>query len=108
MIRIIELNIDEILIAEQACSDLIAQACLRTPAKPYRVAGLAANREKVFVILEPDSSGTPLPEYRFAFLSSLDGKAVSAEISARYYAGFTTVGSFPVDDKLWALLAKLK
>ena len=105
MIKIIEFNINEILIAEKACSDLISRACLRNIVTPLHVTGMCSNIDKVFVILEPCNENITLPEYRFAPLSSLHGKAIGSEISARYYAGFTTIGSFFVDDKLWALFA---
>jgi hypothetical protein len=105
MIKIIEFNINEILLAEKACSDLIRKACLRTLVTPLHVTGMCSNIDKVFVILESCNENITLPEYRFAPFSSLDEKAIGAEISSRYYAGFTTIGSFVVDDKLWALFA---
>ena len=105
MIKIIEFNINEILLSEKACSDLITRACLRTPVTPWHVTGLCSSKYKVFVILEQCPHDLPLPEYRFAPLSSIDEKAVEAEISARYYAGFTTIASFMVENKLWALFA---
>ena len=105
MIKIIEFNINEILIAEEACSTLITRACLRTPVTPRHVTGLCSNKDKVFVILEELPTDIPLPEYRFAPLGTMDEKNVTSEISARYYAGFTTIGSFMVDDELWALFA---
>lgn len=108
MIKIIEFNINEILLAEKACSNLIKKACLRTPVTPHHVTGMCSSIDKVFVILEQCNENITLPEYRFAPLSSLDEKDISAEISSRYYAGFTCIGSFVVDDKLWALFASSK
>ena len=108
MIKIIEFNINEILLAEKACSDLITRACLRTPVTPRHVTGLCSNKNKVFVILEQCRNDFPLPEYRFAPLSSIDEKDIGPEISARYYAGFTIIGSFVVENKLWALFASRK
>ena len=108
MIKIVEFNINEILLAEKACSDLITRACLRTPVTPHHVTGICSNIDKVFVILEQCAQEIELPEYRFAPLSSLDAKDIGSEISSRYYAGFTTIGSFVVDDKLWALFATSK
>ncbi len=105
MFKIIEFNINEILIREKVCSDLINKACLKYPVIPLHVTGLCANKDKVFVILEQRDSNIPLPKYRFALLSSIDEKEIGPEISARYYAGFTTIGSFMVDNKLWALFA---
>lgn len=105
MIKIIEFNINEILQSEKACSDLITRVCLRHPVTPHHVVGLSASKDKVFVILEPNKLEHALPEYRFAPLSSLDTKDIGAQISARYSAGFRTIGSFIVDDELWALFA---
>ena len=106
--KIIEFNINEILLAEKACSDLIRKACLRTPVTPYHVSGMCSTIDKVFVILEPSGGDINLPQYRFAPLSSLDDKDIDTEISSRYYAGFTTISSFIVADKLWALFALKK
>lgn len=107
MIKIIEFNINEIILEEKACSDLIMRACLRSPVTPRYVTGLCSNRDKVFVILEQCSHNTPLPAYRFALLASSanDVTEIGSQISARYYAGFTTIGSFVVDNQLWALFA---
>lgn len=108
MIKIIEFNINEILLAEKACSDLITRACLRTPVTPHHVTGLCSSKDKVFVVLEQCHHNLPLPKYRFAPLSSVDEKDIGPEIHSRYCAGFTTIGSFMVDDKLWALFANKK
>ena len=105
MIKIIEFNINEILLTAKSCSDLITKACLRTPVTPRHVTGLCSNKNKVFVILEQCTNALALPEYRFAPLSSIDEKEIGPEVSARYHAGFTTIGSFIVDNKLWALFA---
>jgi len=103
--KIIEFNINEIVLTEEACSALIKKACLRTPVTPHHVTGMCSSIDKVFVILEPSTENISLPEYRFAPLSSLDEKDVGPEISSRYYAGFSTISSFMVDDQLWALFA---
>jgi hypothetical protein len=57
------------------------------------------------VILEQSKTEAPLPEYRFAPLSSLDTKDIGAQISSRYSAGFRVISSFIVDNELWALFA---
>lgn len=106
--KIIEFNINEILLTEKACSALIRKACLRTPVTPHHVTGMCSTIDKVFVILEQFGEDIDLPQYRFAPLSSLDDKDIGAEISSRYYAGFTTIASFVVADKLWGLFALKK
>jgi len=103
--KILEFNINEIMLTEKACSDLIKRACLRTPVTPHHVTGMCSNIDKVFVILEQSDKNIILPEYRFAPLSSLDEKDIGPEIYARHSAGFTTIASFVVDDRLWALFA---
>jgi hypothetical protein len=109
MIKIIEFNISEILLAEEACSRMVEKACSRSPVTPRHVSGLCSNGEKVFILLEERPENLYLPEYRFALLSNtLDEKEISSEISSRFYAGFTTVGSFVVDGKLWGLFASRK
>lgn len=109
MIKIIEFSINEILIEEKVCSDLITRTCLRQLVTPCHVTGLCSSKDKVFVILEQGELEHSLPEYRFAPLSSLNSQAVSSEISARHSAGFRTIGSFLVDDyQLWALFAREK
>ncbi|MDD5727341.1 MAG: hypothetical protein PHV59_02145 [Victivallales bacterium] len=108
MIRIVEFSINEILIEEKACSDLITRTCLRQLITPYRVTGLCSSEDKIFVILEQSKLERSLPEYRFARLGSLDSREIEAEIHTRYNAGFRTIGSFLADDQVWALFAREK
>ena len=108
MIKIIEFNINEILLSEKACSDLITRVCLRHPVTPRHVTGLCSSKDKVFVILEQCKIETALPDYRFAPLSSLSTKDIGAQISARHSAGFRVIGSFIVDNELWALFTNEK
>ncbi|MDD5597700.1 MAG: hypothetical protein PHV82_07130 [Victivallaceae bacterium] len=107
MIKIVEFSINEIILEEKACSDLVMRACLRSPVTPRRVTGMCSSRDKVFVILEACPQDTPPPVYRFALLASSanDEAEIDSQISSRYYAGFRTIGSFTVDNQLWALFA---
>jgi hypothetical protein len=109
MIKIIEFNISEIILAEDACSRMVEKACARSLVTPRYVSGLCSNGDKVFIMLEERPEKKALPQYRFALLSStLDEKEISSEISSRFYAGFTTIGSFIVDGKVWGLFASRK
>jgi hypothetical protein len=39
-------------------------------------------------------------------LSSHDRDEIAAEMTARYHAGFTTIGSFEAENRLWGLFAR--
>lgn len=104
MIKIIEILIDDILNDAAACSDLINGAVRRNPA--LRATGVCSDETRIFVSLE--DTVTPPPEmmqYRLAELSELDRDLIASGLKSRYYAGFTTMGSFIAGNTVWALFA---
>ncbi|MFA7230532.1 MAG: hypothetical protein WC071_04625 [Victivallaceae bacterium] len=104
MNRIIEININEILADERGCSEMINHACCRSEA--LQVTGVCSNQSAIFVILESRPVDCPRLFYRLAPLSSPDKDEIAAAISSRYYSGFSTLGSFAVENQLWGLFAR--
>jgi hypothetical protein len=103
MIKIIEIFIDDILNDAAACSELINGSCRRNP--ELHVAGVCANETMVFVLLEDTAPPPHIMQYRFAGLSEFDKDLIVAELKSRYYAGFTTLGSFISGNAVWSLFA---
>jgi len=103
MIKIVEILIDDILNDAAGCSEIIHGACRRNPG--LHVTGLSANETMVFISLEDTPSTSGMMQYRFAELSELDKDLIASEMKSRYYAGFTTVGSFISGKNVWALFA---
>lgn len=99
--KIVEIAFDDILEDSKACSELLDKACHRQ--QPYKVVGCVSNNDAVFITLEP---GTTEYTYRFARFPSLSASEITADINSRYAAGFSTIGSFVVDQTLWGLFAK--
>ncbi|MFA6103997.1 MAG: hypothetical protein WCV67_12765 [Victivallaceae bacterium] len=103
MIKIIEILIDDILNDAAACSEIINGAVKRHP--ELSVTGVCASESLVFVSLEDTVSMPDKMQYRFAVLSELDNDLIAAAMKSRYYAGFTTMGSFISGNTVWALFA---
>jgi hypothetical protein len=100
--KIIEIVFNDILQSPEDCSALLNKACCERQ-QSYKVVGCVSNDDTVFITLEP---GETEYEYHFSQFPSLATAEIVAEINSRDTAGFTTVGSFAVGEKLWGLFAK--
>ncbi len=98
--KIVEIALSDIVCTPVDCSAMLTQACRRQHS--YRVTGCVSNATTLFVVLEP---GNNCYRYRFAEFPSFVPEEISADLGSRYQAGFTTLGSFIVKDKLWGLFA---
>lgn len=105
MMKIIEINIDDVLVDESACSEMISQACTRSA--PLRVTGLVDNGTMLFVLLEERPPALPREKYRLAPLCGFNRNEVAAALNERYCAGFSTIGSFVAGEQLWGLFARI-
>lgn len=101
MNRILKIGVNEILSDAKQCSEMVTAACCRSGA--FRVTGCCATATCVFVVLEPAEDASTF--YRFSPFPSLSEADIEAEISSRYFAGFSTLGSFAAGDTLWGLFA---
>ncbi|QSH42446.1 hypothetical protein P0136_02720 [Lentisphaerota bacterium ZTH] len=104
MIKIIEINISEILLDEAACSEIINRACSRHSS--WRVTGICADDSIVFIVVE-DAPGLKVKNYRLAPLAGENKEEIAAEIKSRYDCGFTTTGSFMTCNGRYALFAEV-
>lgn len=85
----------------KACADMINTACSRR--QSWRVTGLLSGDDFLLVTLEECASNRL--KYNFVPLESVSADDLGAEISSRYFAGFTLVGGFRLRDNYWALLS---
>lgn len=104
-LRVFEIAIDDIAIDPGAASGLL-NATLKRGGRPMTVAGMCSDDSLLYLSLCPAAAGSPTPVYRFAELSGYGRDAIASAITARFYAGFTTVGSFATADSIWALFRR--
>ncbi|MCP3968634.1 MAG: hypothetical protein GY750_20155 [Lentisphaerae bacterium] len=104
MIKIIEVNISEIILDEKACSEMITRACNRHSS--WQVRGINSDEFIVYVVIE-DTPAPSVKNYRLAPLPGGNKEEIVAEIKNRYFNGFTTIGSFMTDKGRYALFAEV-
>lgn len=101
--KIIPIAVNDIIADEAACSDMLTHACTR--GEHRRVTGGGCDDGVFWAIAEEAAPGAPPASYRFARLCAPGKEEIAAAVSARYYAGFTTIAFFPAADAIWALFA---
>jgi len=102
MNRIITISYNEFSIDPNNCGALVNAACHHQT--PMLVSGVAVEPDHLIIALE-STMATPM-EYNFAPVEAESQDDYLAEISARYYAGFSLICGFQVRDKRWALYGK--
>ncbi len=105
MVKIIKFSFDEILLDQDAVSAAICKACVRKV--PAKVAGICQIGETLMVSVEEIRKVTST-KYVIAPFPAVNEDEAAGEIKSRYYAGFSTIGVFMIDEKRWALFAKEK
>ena len=101
MNKIIRIDIDDIIIDPAAESQMISEACGRQIR--MHVTGLCQSGNTILVICEIDKEKEKHKKYILAPFDSINIDKITAEITARYFAGFTTIGTFDVKNKKWGL-----
>lgn len=104
MNRLVYISFDELRVDHDACAAMLNGAASRSP-RMY-VSGLASDDRGVVVSMEESSGDTPVRVYNFALAESLEVEEFMAELSARYYAGFSMLGGFVMDGCRWVLYAR--
>ena len=106
MNKILKINVKDILYDYRQASEIINKACNRQI--PMEVKGGYIKNDNVILSLEQkfDDEKDNYKNYILAPFSSLIEDAITAEITSRYYAGFTTILCFEVEDKTWGLFAE--
>jgi|GEM_PF-4458349 len=103
MNRVIKIYYDDLTEDRDNCSAMINTACSRR--QPMRVTGLLAGEDFFLVNLEecPPSRR----KYNFAPMDGGTADELGAELSSRYFAGFTLEGGFLWRDVYWALFSSV-
>ena len=106
MNKILKVNIKDILYDYRQASKIVCKACNRQT--PMEVKGGFLNGSNVILCLEQkyDYERDSYKNYIFSSFPGLDEDSITAEITSRYYAGFTTILCFEVQNKIWGLFAE--
>ena len=103
MNRIVKLSVNDVVIDAAQAAGVLTSAC-NSHHQPMRVTGICCLDETLLIPLE-ELTARDGCNYVFSKLPSLAEDDLVAEINSRYSAGFTTIGTFQIDDKLWGLFA---
>lgn len=106
MNKIIKIHTNEIIIRQEEMSKLLNKACSRKKT-PMKITGCCKSGEVLMICLEENNSAERF-EYVFAQFPSSDTDDIIGEISSRYFAGFSTISSFDIQDLTYGLFAKSK
>ena len=104
MNKILQISIDDIIVDPAGQSEMITTSCSR-PTSAMRVTGLCQVGDKLLLALEHDETGETL-NYVVAPFNAENIDEIVAEISTRYYSGFSLIGGFEVKTENWALFAQ--
>lgn len=100
MNKILKININDIIIDPARESDMISDACMRQI--KMHVTGICQCGDALLIILEKEKEQQTC-RYVLAPFDSVNIDELTAEISARYFAGFTMLGGFDIKKTKWAL-----
>ncbi len=106
MNKILKINLKDVIFDYRQASEIVNKACNRHT--PMEVKGGFVKGNNVILTLEQkfDNDKDNYKNYIFAPFIDLAEEAVTAEITSRYYAGFTTILYFEFEDKAWGLFAE--
>ena len=103
MNKIIKIHTDDIIIDPAAESQMLSEACTRQIS--MHVTGLCQLGDSILIICEQDNK-REYHQYVLAPFDSVNADEIMAEITARYFAGFTTIGAFDIKHKKWGLFER--
>jgi hypothetical protein len=98
--KILKININNLIVNTAGEAEMITKACQREI--PMQVSGLCQIGENLLVIFE-ECDSIPDVNYVFARFESENVDEITAEISARFYSGFSMLGGFDIKREKWAL-----
>ncbi len=108
MNKILKINISDIIIDPARESEMITNACIRSI--HMRPTGVCQFGDAILIVMEKCNSENYDSKqnyiYTLAPLNSANLDEVIAEISSRYFAGFSILGGFDVKNEKWALFEK--
>ena len=103
MNKILQISIDDIIINPSEQSDMITRACRHSGGMV--VTGLVQVGERILITMEPNKTENEY-SYILAPFNSENIDDITAEISTRYFSGFSLLGGFELKSSKWALFAK--
>lgn len=103
MNKIVQINVDDIVIDPEAMSDMLTE-CLKRR-RMVRLAG-ACDIGGVLIASFEDSPVRVKSEFVFAPFMDASCDGVSAEICSRYNSGFSLRASFRSGDTVWGLFER--
>ena len=106
MNKIIKIHTYEIIIKAEEMSKLLNRACSKKKA-PMKITGCCKSGDILVICLEENNSEERF-EYVFAEFPSASTEDIIGEISSRYFAGFSTIASFDVQDLTYGLFSRIK
>ena len=106
MNKILKINLKDIIYDYREASEIVNKACNRLVSMEVKGGFIKGN--DVILLLEEkfDDKNDNYKKYIIAPFSGLSEDAVTAEITSRYFAGFTTILCFESEDKAWGLFAE--
>ena len=106
--KIIKLNVNDIILDHKNSSALINKNCFGKIKRS--VAGAYLKGDNLIVWMEPrtDKAENDITEYIITQLDDPSEGAIVAEVKNRFVYGFSTVTFFEVNDKMWSFFAKHK
>jgi hypothetical protein len=104
--KIIKINTNDIIIDQKNISDLINRNCF---GKTKRiVSGAYLKNDNLIVWMSPRNADIDITNYVLTQLNDPSEGVIIAEIKNRFVYGFSIVAFFEINDKLWALLGRIK
>jgi hypothetical protein len=106
MNKILKINFKDIIFDYRQASEIVNKACNRQI--PMEVKGGFTKDVNIILFLEQkfDDEKDNYKNYIFAPFPGLAEDIITAEITSRYYAGFTAIICFEIEDKVWGLFAE--
>lgn len=98
--RIVKISIDDLIVDPEGQSEMISRICHREI--PMRVTGICQIGETLLLALEKKTSSDEV-KYVFSSFCSVNSDEIIAEISTRFYSGYSLIGGFDVKLEKWGL-----
>ena len=101
MNKIIQINVDDIIIDPAGISEMITNACCHKIR--MQVSGVCQTGDNILIVLDEESFCEKEYQYILAPFESGNVNDITGEISSRYFSGFFFVGGLDIKSEKWAL-----
>ena len=101
MNKIIRISVDDIIIDPAGISEMITNACCHQI--KMQVSGVCQTGDNILIVLDEEIFCEKQQQYVLAPFESVNINDITGEISSRYFAGFSFVGSLNIKSEKWAL-----